>query len=103
MAGAQVRIEGLRELEAAFRKADTNLRKELQRELRGAAQIVADDARAYMSGIGASRSTVSGLRGNLRGRSTAVAEQRRRTVTGKRGDWGARNMATLYHLSLIHI
>lgn len=87
-------VEGLDELLRAFRKADGDLDRELKRELREVGEIVRDDERDYLSGIGASRKSVSGIRTQLRFTSAAV-QQRYGTITGVRGDWGARIMSSL--------
>jgi len=91
-----VTVKGLRELDRALRVADDEARRGLTRELRTAAQIVADDARDYFHRLSPpALRTAGGLRGVVKGGTTAIAEQRRRTVTGRRGDWGSRNMRAL--------
>lgn len=89
-----IRVEGVRELRSAFRGISRDLERSLVRELRDIGNIVRDDERAYLSGIGASRKSRSGIRTQVRGPEVAI-EQRYSTVTGKRGDWGARIMSSL--------
>jgi len=85
-----VRVRGLRELQRDLRKAGSDLPREVNRELKDAAQLVADDARSRFSGID-SRSA-AGMRPRVRGLGRVVVEQRRRRVTGLRPDYGALQM-----------
>ena len=89
-----VRVDGLRELERAFRACGGDLKRQLNSELNAVGNIVRDDERAYLSGIGASSKSIGGIRTRLRG-STVAVEQRYPTITGQRGDWGARIMSSL--------
>lgn len=93
---AEVRVEGLRELRSAFRALARDLDKQISRELREVGNIVRDDERDYLTRIGASRKSRSGIRTQVRGPEVSI-EQRYGTVTGKRGDWGARIMSSLAH------
>lgn len=96
MAAGAIRVEGVRELRSAFRGISRDLDRSLVRELRDIGNIVRDDERDYLGRIGASRKSTAGIRTQVRGPEVAI-EQRYSTVTGKRGDWGARIMSSLYH------
>jgi hypothetical protein len=91
-----LRVEGLRELQRAFRAVDADLHRGLRKELGDAGNIVRDDERDYLSRIGASSKSIGGIRTRV-GSSWTTVEQRYGTVTGKRGDWGARIMSSLAH------
>src|SRR3990167_1480361 len=69
---------------------DKELKKDLNRELREAADIVAQDARPRLARYNAR--SAAGIRPRVRGGGLAVVEQRRGRVTGKRGDWGSLQM-----------
>lgn len=86
-------IEGSNELVRAFGRVDKDLKRGLQRELRGAAQIVAGAAREKLSALNppATGRTITGVRPRLR-IGSAYVEQRLGKTTGKRGDWGATQM-----------
>ena len=88
---ATVRVKGLRELERSFRRMEGDLRRDLQREISGAADIVAQEARGIAGGLGLSSRTVGGYRPRVRG-SSGFVEQRRRKTTGKRPDFGVLQM-----------
>ena len=90
MATATVRVRGLRELQRDFKKMGGGLNKDIDRELREAGQIVADDARSRFSGISAS--SAAGFRPRTRGFGRVVVEQRKGRTTGRRGDYGALQM-----------
>lgn len=91
MARATVRVRGLKEFQRALAKTSPgDLRKGLNREIRQAGQVVADDARARFSGI--SPRSAAGFRPRTKGYGRAVVEQRLRRTTGKRGDYGALQM-----------
>lgn len=89
MAGA-VRVKGLKELHRDFRRMSKELSKDLDRELREAANIVAQDARARFDTY--SPRSASGFRGRTKGFGRAIVEQRHRRTTGKRPDYGALQM-----------
>ena len=76
MPGGEVYVEGLAELRRALRRMDPELLKGVQKKLKKAAKIVADDAQekaSVRSGLMASR-TRAFTRGNVAGvRSTATA------------------------------
>jgi hypothetical protein len=82
-------IQGLRELDAAFRKMDKVASKNFRDELKKAAEPVASSARDKISRFqGASL-------GTIKPRATATAvfvTQNARKVTGLRGDYGALQM-----------
>jgi hypothetical protein len=85
-----IRIEGLRELERAFRASEDDLRRELQRELNEAGKIVAEDARGRLARYSAR--SAGGIRSRIKRRTEVVVEQRRRRTTGRRPDWGSFQM-----------
>ncbi len=91
---ATIRVEGLGELQRALRFAEGDLRKELRRELTKLGGIVRDDERAYLEEIKASRKSRMGIRTRVFSTSVLI-EERYSTVTGLRGDWGARIMSSL--------
>lgn len=85
-----VRVEGARQLERALRATDRDTLKALRRELREAGKIVATDARSRLAKIDSK--SAMGIRPRTRSGLTVYAEQTRRRVTGKRGDWGDKVM-----------
>ena len=85
-----IRIEGLAQLERAFRACSDDLRRDLQKELNEAGKIVAEDARSRLARYSA-RSSM-GIRSRIKRRTEVVVEQRRRRTTGQRGDWWALQM-----------
>lgn len=89
MAGA-VRVRGLRELQRDFRKMSRELSGDLRSELREAGDIVRDEARHRFAGVSAK--SAGGYRTAVRARGVAV-EQRLGRTTGKRPDWGAKQMS----------
>lgn len=89
MAKETVRVEGLRELQRAFKNSDRELAKQLTRELKDAADIVRQDAVARFMRI--SPASAAGFRPRARIGNAAVEQSRKRT-TGKRGDFGALQM-----------
>ncbi len=93
MAQEVIRVEGLRELTAAFSKIDRDLKRQLRLELKAAADIVAVAARQKLSSLSpsASPATVSGIRSRTSG-PKALVDQRLGKTTGNRGDWGATQM-----------
>ncbi len=90
MAQATIRVQGLRELHRDFRKMSKDLSRDVDRELKEAAQIVADDARRRLAPFSAR--SAAGIRPRVRGFGRVSVEQSRRRTTGKRPDWGARQM-----------
>jgi hypothetical protein len=89
MAGATVRITGLREVDRAFRQMEKDASKELRKALVEAAEPVAVTARQNLAKYhGISLGTI-GPRAVARG---AFVTQRAKKVTGLRGDFGALQM-----------
>lgn len=92
MARETVRVEGLRELVRDFGRIDADLRRQLQREISEAADIVAQDARSradrYAGNPGGK------IRPRVRGASGYV-ESRARSK-GIRPDFGALLMRTAF-------
>lgn len=82
-----VRVEGLRELERALRASDKESLKALRKELREAGKVVALDARSRLASYDSK--SAMGIRPRTQSGLTVLAEQTRRTVTGRRPDWGA--------------
>lgn len=86
MASSTIRIRGLKETAAAFRRLDKGLIKELQGGFKDAAEPVASSARGKISRYqGASVGTIKPKARQLNVR----VEQGARKVTGKRGDFGS--------------
>lgn len=90
MASEAVRVHGLRQLGRAFKAADADLNRGLNRELLSVGQIVADDARRRFNAI--DERSAAGFRPRMRGFGRLEVEQRRRRKTGKRPDYGALQM-----------
>jgi hypothetical protein len=84
-----VRVKGLRELQQDFRKMEGSLRKEVREGLREAAEPVRKQAQALFEPINAD--SAAGYRVRVRARGVAVEQSRRRT-TGRRPDYGRRQM-----------
>ncbi len=85
-----IRVEGLRDLERALRRADKESAKELRRELREAGKVVSAEARSRFASVDA-RSAM-GIRPRVRAGATVTVEQSRRRTTGQRPDFGALQM-----------
>src|SRR6266540_4003609 len=92
MAGATpaVRIKGLNELRMAFKEMDAALYRELGKELKQVAEVVAVDARRRFSVV--DHHSASGYKPRLHGKRGVSVDQTLRKVTGKRGDYGALQM-----------
>jgi hypothetical protein len=89
LAATSVRVKGLRELTAAFRKMETETWPELRRELQTVAKPVAESAKAKISVYrGASLGTIRPV---ALTRSVFV-RQTKRKVTGQRPDYGSLQM-----------
>lgn len=86
---ATVRVQGLRELQAAFRKMDKELSKELRDNLREAGKIVQQEASSLFSGVDAR--SAAGYKVRVRARGVAVEQSLGRT-TGQHGQYGALQM-----------
>lgn len=89
-AAGQVKVKGLRQLNRAFKEYNNDLKRELERELRAAGDIVAQDARSRFMGIDA-RSAM-GYKSRVKGFGRVVVEQSRRRTTGLRPDYGSLQM-----------
>ncbi len=86
---AGVRIHGLREVNAAFRKVDTKLVREFGNDLKKAAlPVVEQTQQLEQQWAGASISTIRARRSG----PTVYVEQSARKKTGLRGDFGALQM-----------
>jgi len=97
VAASTVRVTGVREVTAAFRKIDTQLAKQFGDDLKKAAEPVAETSRQKVTRYaGASINTI---RARRRGASVFV-EQSARKVTGKRGDFGALQMRNVLEPAL---
>lgn len=92
MAFATVKVEGVREVNAAFRKVDKDLAKQFGNDLKKAAEPVASTARQKVTRYrGAKVTTIRTRRSGPR----VFVEQGARKVTGKRPDFGALQMRTV--------
>ena len=92
MATTTVRVRGLAQLQRDLRRATPTLYTDLRGELRGIASIVSEEARRRLAQLSPTPTrSVSGIRPRVR-TNAAVAEQARRKTTGKRADWGSRQM-----------
>lgn len=85
MAQETVRVKGLRQVHSAFKRYDTGLKLELERDLREGGAIVERAATALFSGIDPSEP--SGYAVNLRGFGRVSVRGKR--SKGRRGDFGA--------------
>jgi hypothetical protein len=89
VATATVRIRGLRELNAAFRKVEKELRKDLRDELKAAGEVVRPVASSLFSPIDAR--SAAGYRVRVRARGVAVEQSLART-TGQHPQYGRLQM-----------
>jgi hypothetical protein len=81
-----VRVHGIREVTAAFRKIDGELAKRFGSDLKKAAEPVAEESRRTVTRYrGASVGTIRAKQSGAR----VFVEQSARKVTGHRGDFGA--------------
>lgn len=85
-----VRVKGLRSLLRATDAAGKETKKLVRDELRQAAEPVRAEAAARFAGIDARTAASYGI--SVRRVGTVTVEQRKRTVTGQRGDYGALQM-----------
>jgi hypothetical protein len=89
MAAETVRIKGLRETIRAFNKIDRSVAKEIRDELKKVAVPVAESAKSRLSRYqGLSLGTI----GPKATTKSVFVTQRKRKVTGRRGDFGALQM-----------
>jgi hypothetical protein len=86
---ADVKVKGLRELRQAFKAMDREVSRELDNELKGIAQAVADEARNRFSAIDAR--SASGFKPRLRGFGSVLVVQTRRSKH-VRPDFGSLQM-----------
>lgn len=105
MAGGAVKVQGLRELQRAFRAADPELKTQLTEELRHAGDVVRVDARGMFEGWGgahgrsaAASHAASGWKTKVSStggakRTVVVAQTLRKgRATRRRPNWGALQM-----------
>lgn len=96
---ATVQIEGLRQVNRAFRQLDSEIAKELKDELKKSAEPVAAGSRASISRYpGASTSTIQpvALSGGV------FVRQRQRKRGGRRADFGALQMRVMLGVLFEH-
>jgi hypothetical protein len=87
VASGTVRVKGLNETVRAFNKLERSVAREIQKELKHAAEPVATEAKSRISKYrGASLNTI---RPRARGASVFVTQNARK-VTGLRGDYGVK-------------
>jgi hypothetical protein len=87
---ATVRLKGLPQLHRALKAVDGDLAKQLDHELKAAAELVAGQARMLFGHISAR--SAAGFRPRTRGFGRAVVAQSRRRTTGQRPDFGSLQM-----------
>lgn len=92
MARDEVVVKGLREYIRAADASSKEVKRELRKRLRDAGGIVLVEARRLLSEV--DPRSAQGLRTSVRQRGVSVA-QSKRTVTGKRPDFGALQMRDL--------
>lgn len=92
MAVSSVQVEGLDKLIADFQRMDREQKKNIRRQINEGSKIVRDDVRQAFAHV--NPRSAMGFRARVRGTSGFV-EQRYKTVTGKRGDYGAHQMRYL--------
>ena len=90
MAAGSVTVKGLRELIRACDRAGKETKKQVRSRLRKVGEIVRDESRSRFSDIDAGSAAGYGV--TVRAAGSVSVEQRRRRVTGLRGDYGALQM-----------
>jgi hypothetical protein len=85
-----VKITNLRQFHRALKDYDEDLKRELEQELKDAADIVRTEARRRFSAIDVR--SAAGFRPRVRGFGRVVVEQSRRRTSGLRGDFGSLQM-----------
>ena len=90
MARPGVKIIGVAQMHRAFKDYDQDVKKNFERELKDAGDIVATGAQGRFSAIDAR--SAAGFRSRVKGFGRVMVEQRRRKTTGLRGDYGALQM-----------
>ena len=92
----RVEVLGMRELVRAFGKIDKELKRGLQKELSLVGDIVRDDVRSYWSGRRyPNPKSIAGFRTHVRMGSVSVRQRYSPGPTGTRGDFGAKEMASM--------
>jgi hypothetical protein len=92
-----IRVEGLREVQKAFRDVDKSLVTSLGGELKRAAEPVVASAKTKVARFqGASVGTIRAVRSG----PNVYVEQSARKVTGLRGDFGSLQMRTVLEPAL---
>src|SRR3990167_9134254 len=92
MATTTVLVRRLAQLHPDLRRAPPTPYTAPPGDLRGIARIVSEEARRRLAQLSPPPPrSVSGIRPRVR-TNAAVAEQARRKTTGKRADWGSRQM-----------
>lgn len=87
-----VRVQGIREVSAAFRQVDRALMRQFGDDLKKAAEPVAELARGKVTRYRGAK--VSSIRAKRSG-SNVYVEQGAKKVTGRRGDFGSLQMRTV--------
>lgn len=87
--GGAIRVEGVKELNAALGKLNRSLQRDLQRELRAVAEPTAEGTRERASKFSAP--TVAGIRAASRS-GAALVRQRAGKTTGQRPDFAGIQM-----------
>jgi hypothetical protein len=85
----QVKVKGVRELQRALAKGDTEQKKRVRLVFKEVGDIVREEATSRFAGIDAR--SAAGFKTRVQQRGVKV-QQSRRKVTGLRGDYGALQM-----------
>ena len=92
----EIEVLGMRELNRAFGNIDKKLKRKLTKQLEAAGNIVRDDVREYWSGRRyPNQKSIMGFRTSVRMGAVAVRQRYSPGPTGTRGDFGAREMASM--------
>jgi hypothetical protein len=93
MPGKPVRILGLAELISALNEVDRDLAVTLRGELKEVAGVVAKDAAERLAALDPTPAkSAAGIIPRVRSAGLVTVEQKYRKTTGKRPDWGVRQM-----------
>jgi hypothetical protein len=87
---SSIKITNLRQFHRALKDYDEDLKRELEQELKDAADIVRTDARRRFSTIDVR--SAAGFRPRVKGFGRVLVEQSRRRSTGQRPDFGSLQM-----------
>jgi len=87
-----VKVRGLRETNAAFKRYGSELHREMDGRLLDCAKLVRDSAASRFSAI--DTRSAGGFRPRLRGFGKVVVEQRLRATTGLHPEFGSLQMRT---------